>query len=59
MAATLTPPSGEAPVSTKKKDRTHWLYISVIIAVGAGIAVGLLSPTSARRSSRSAPGSSA
>jgi len=44
MAATLTPPSGEAPVSTKKKDRTHWLYISVIIAVGLGIAVGLLFP---------------
>jgi aerobic C4-dicarboxylate transport protein len=44
MAATLTPPSGEAPVSRKKKDRTHWLYISVIIAVGLGIAVGLVFP---------------
>jgi aerobic C4-dicarboxylate transport protein len=44
MAATLTPPSGEAPVSKKKKDRTHWLYISVIIAVGLGIAVGLVFP---------------
>ena len=43
MAATLTPPNGEAPVS-KKKDRTHWLYISVIIAVGLGIAVGLVFP---------------
>jgi aerobic C4-dicarboxylate transport protein len=44
MAATLTPPNGEAPVSKKKKDRTHWLYISVIIAVGLGIAVGLVFP---------------
>jgi aerobic C4-dicarboxylate transport protein len=44
MAATLTPPSGDAPVPAKKKDRTHWLYISVIIAVGLGIAVGLLAP---------------
>ncbi|GAA3695025.1 C4-dicarboxylate transporter DctA [Microlunatus aurantiacus] len=43
MAATLTPPSGEAPAS-KKKDRTHWLYISVLIAVGLGIAVGLVFP---------------
>ena len=44
MTATLTPPSGEVPVSKKKKDRTHWLYISVIIAVGLGIAVGLAFP---------------
>ena len=29
---------------TKKRDRTHWLYIAVIIAVVAGIAVGLLAP---------------
>ncbi|MEH6795769.1 MAG: cation:dicarboxylase symporter family transporter [Rhodococcus sp. (in: high G+C Gram-positive bacteria)] len=26
----------------KKRDRTHWLYIAVIIAVIAGVAVGLL-----------------
>ncbi|GAA1862219.1 C4-dicarboxylate transporter DctA [Paeniglutamicibacter psychrophenolicus] len=31
----------EAPV---KKDRTHWLYIMVIIAVVAGAAIGLLAP---------------
>ena len=43
MAATLTPPSGDAPI-LKKKDRTHWLYISVIIAVGLGITVGLVFP---------------
>ena len=28
----------------KKRDRTHWLYIAVIVAVLAGIAVGLLAP---------------
>jgi aerobic C4-dicarboxylate transport protein len=44
MAATLTPPSGDAPVSRKKKDRTHWLYLSVIVAVGLGIVVGLVFP---------------
>ncbi|WP_353616654.1 cation:dicarboxylase symporter family transporter [Arthrobacter sp. AQ5-05] len=31
----------EAPV---KKDRTHWLYIMVIIAVVAGAAIGLMAP---------------
>ena len=31
----------EAPA---KKDRTHWLYIMVIIAVVAGAAIGLLAP---------------
>jgi aerobic C4-dicarboxylate transport protein len=47
MTATLTPPAGDAPV-TPKKDRTHWLYISVLIAVGLGIAVGLLAPDFAK-----------
>ena len=27
-----------------RRDRTHWLYIAVIVAVFAGIAVGLLAP---------------
>lgn len=27
-----------------RKDRTHWLYIAVIIAVVAGVALGLLAP---------------
>ncbi|HEU5484132.1 MAG TPA: cation:dicarboxylase symporter family transporter, partial [Microlunatus sp.] len=44
MTATLSPPSGDVPISRKKKDRTHWLYLSVIIAVGLGIAVGLIFP---------------
>ncbi|WP_080796650.1 cation:dicarboxylate symporter family transporter [Corynebacterium pacaense] len=33
-----TPPPGA------KKDRTHWLYIAVIIALIAGITVGLVAP---------------
>ena len=28
----------------QKRDRTHWLYIAVIVAVVAGVAVGLLAP---------------
>ena len=34
------PPTAEKP----KRDRTHWLYIGVIIAVVAGVAVGILAP---------------
>jgi aerobic C4-dicarboxylate transport protein len=29
---------------SRKRDRTHWLYIAVIVAVLAGIVVGLLAP---------------
>ena len=28
----------------KKRDRTHWLYIMVIVAVIAGVVVGLVAP---------------
>src|SRR3954463_13720856 len=32
-----------APASTKhRRDRTHWLYVAVIAAVGLGIAVGFV-----------------
>jgi aerobic C4-dicarboxylate transport protein len=34
-------PPGNTP---KRRDRTHWLYIGVIVAVLAGIVVGLLAP---------------
>lgn len=27
-----------------RKDRTHWLYIAVIIAIIAGIALGMVAP---------------
>jgi aerobic C4-dicarboxylate transport protein len=30
-----------------KRDRTHWLYVSVIVAVAAGIVVGLTAPGTA------------
>jgi len=33
-----------AAPGTKRRDRTHWLYVAVIVAVGLGIAVGLLFP---------------
>src|SRR5215217_2518282 len=35
-----------APVTEppRRRDRTHWLYIAVIVAVLAGIAVGLIAP---------------
>ncbi|MCU1542706.1 MAG: C4-dicarboxylate transporter [Microbacteriaceae bacterium] len=32
------------PVTKRKLDRSHWLYIAVIVAVAAGIAVGLAVP---------------
>ncbi|MGJ3404697.1 cation:dicarboxylate symporter family transporter [Glutamicibacter sp. Je.9.36] len=39
------PPAGNSPqAGTKKKDKTHWLYIMVIAAVVLGAAVGLLAP---------------
>ena len=38
-----TPQETPTAASTRK-DRSHWLYISVIIAVVAGAAVGLMSP---------------
>ncbi len=41
------PRAGQARVETApsaRADRTHWLYLAVIAAVGLGIAVGLLFP---------------
>src|SRR2546423_10968425 len=35
------PPVDEPP---RRRDRTHWLYIAVVVAVLAGIAVGLVAP---------------
>src|SRR3712207_9409052 len=34
----------DAPPPAKRRDRTHWLYIAVIGAVLAGIAVGFAFP---------------
>ncbi len=32
------------PAPPRRKDRTHWLYIAVIVAVFAGVAVGIMAP---------------
>ena len=37
------------PGRAKKKDRTHYLYIAVIVAVALGIAVGLAAPDLAKQ----------
>jgi aerobic C4-dicarboxylate transport protein len=45
MTSTLDrPATPEPPEPRKRRDRTHWLYIAVIVAVVAGVAVGLLAP---------------
>ena len=38
------PPVSEPPDPPRRKDRTHWLYIAVIVAVLVGVTVGLLAP---------------
>jgi aerobic C4-dicarboxylate transport protein len=38
------PPIPEPPAPPRRRDRTHWLYIAVVVAVLAGIAVGLVAP---------------
>jgi aerobic C4-dicarboxylate transport protein len=38
------PPAPEPPTEKPRRDRTHWLYIAVIVAVFAGVAVGILAP---------------
>ncbi|GAA3633680.1 cation:dicarboxylate symporter family transporter [Microlunatus ginsengisoli] len=47
MATTDVRSAGGVPA--KKKDRTHYLYIAVIVAVGLGIAVGLIFPDFAKQ----------
>ena len=42
---TTTPTPGRP---ARRRDRTHYLYLAVIVAVLAGIVVGLVSPSSAR-----------
>jgi aerobic C4-dicarboxylate transport protein len=34
----------EPPAPPRRRDRTHWLYIAVVVAVFAGVAVGILAP---------------
>jgi aerobic C4-dicarboxylate transport protein len=40
----MSEPAIAAQHPTEKRDRTHYLYIAVILAVVAGIAVGILAP---------------
>ncbi|RYZ28023.1 MAG: cation:dicarboxylase symporter family transporter, partial [Propionibacteriaceae bacterium] len=42
MAQAAVPTTTATP--TKKPDRTHFLYIAVIVAVGLGILVGFAAP---------------
>jgi len=45
VAAASSPDKAPAaPVAKTKRDRTHYLYIAVIIAVALGITVGLVAP---------------
>jgi aerobic C4-dicarboxylate transport protein len=44
MTDQLDPSSAPNSSPPKKHDRTHWLYLAVIVAVVAGVAVGLLAP---------------
>lgn len=41
---TATTQGANAGTNAKPKDKSHWLYLSVIVAVIAGITVGLLAP---------------
>ncbi|MXP22550.1 cation:dicarboxylase symporter family transporter [Gordonia sp. HNM0687] len=38
------PSTADLPVLSRKRDRTHWLYIAVIAAVVAGVVVGMVWP---------------
>jgi aerobic C4-dicarboxylate transport protein len=40
-----TQTNGSSPPAARRRDRTHYLYIAVILAVLAGIVVGLLFPS--------------
>jgi aerobic C4-dicarboxylate transport protein len=37
-------PVPEPPAEKPRRDRTHWLYVAVIVAVFGGVAVGILAP---------------
>ena len=38
-------PLEESPKQPERRDRTHWLYVAVLVAVAAGVVVGLLAPS--------------
>jgi aerobic C4-dicarboxylate transport protein len=41
-------PVQEPPSQREHKDRTHWLYVSVLVAVVVGVVVGLVAPSVGR-----------
>jgi aerobic C4-dicarboxylate transport protein len=41
-------PLEESPKQPERRDRTHWLYVAVLVAVAAGVVVGLLAPSVGR-----------
>ena len=41
-------PLEESPKQPERRDRTHWLYMAVLVAVAAGVVVGLLAPSVGR-----------
>ena len=46
MSTTTTGrPAAPEPAKAPRKDRTHYLYIAVVVAVALGIFVGLVAPT--------------
>ncbi|MCV7214422.1 cation:dicarboxylase symporter family transporter [Mycobacterium crocinum] len=46
MTTVVDRPGGEDnPAPPKRRDRTHWLYLAVIVAVVAGVVVGLAAPS--------------
>ena len=43
-----TAPDPEAATPSVRRDRTHWLYVAVIVAVVAGVVVGFVAPEFAK-----------
>ena len=41
-------PLEESPKQPERRDRTHWLYVAVLVAVAVGVVVGLLAPSVGR-----------
>ncbi len=40
----MSTPSTHPPARTQRRDRTHWLYVAVVVAVALGVLVGLVAP---------------
>ena len=46
--STTHPPASATPATGGRRDRTHFLYIAVVVAVVAGIVFGLVAPDTAK-----------